>query len=75
MVRPLYLRKPMEQTWGNCGSLKQLVTAGMRMTHRTDVAWRKEHGLQRQVKDDVAPRTPKGKTFRKKCWKGPECKI
>jgi hypothetical protein len=42
--QPLYLRKPMKWTWGNCGSLKQLVTAGMRMTHH---ARRKEHGLQK----------------------------
>jgi hypothetical protein len=30
--RPLYLRKPMERTRGHCGSLKQLVATGMRMT-------------------------------------------
>jgi hypothetical protein len=26
-------------------------------------------------KDDIAPRTPKGRTSRMKCWNGSECKI
>jgi hypothetical protein len=73
--RPLYLRMPMEQTWGNSRSLKQLVAAGMRMTHHAKVAWHKEHGLRKQVKDDIALRILKGLTSRKKCWKGPKCKI
>jgi hypothetical protein len=65
----------MERTGGNCGSLKQLVAARMRMTHRAEVARRKEHGLQTQGKDDIAPRTPEGRRSKKKCWKGPEFKI
>jgi hypothetical protein len=73
--RLLYLRKPMEWTWGNCGSLKQLVSARMRMTHCAKVAQCKEHRLQRQGKDSIAPRTLKGRTSRKKHWKGPECKT
>jgi hypothetical protein len=40
-----YLRKPMERTRGNCGSLKQLVAAEMRVTHRAKMAQRKDHGL------------------------------
>jgi hypothetical protein len=47
----------------------------MRMTHSAEVARRRAHGLQRQEKDDIAPRTPKGRTSRKKRWKGLECKI
>jgi hypothetical protein len=47
----------------------------MRMTHRAEVARRKEHGLQREGKDDIALRTPKGRTSMKKGLKGPECKI
>jgi hypothetical protein len=45
------------------------------MTHSAKVAQRGEHGLQRQGKDDIAPRTLKGQTSRMKCWRGPECKI
>jgi hypothetical protein len=69
------MKKPMERTRENCGSLKQLVAAGMRMTHCAIVARRKERGLQRQGKDDIAPRILKGRTSRKKHWKGLECKI
>jgi hypothetical protein len=73
--RPLYVRKQMERTRGNCGSLKQLVAAEMRMTHLGQVAQCKEHGLQRQCKDDIAPITPKGRTSRKKEWKSTEFKF
>jgi hypothetical protein len=59
------MRKPMERTRGNCGSLKQLVVAGIRMTHLAKVAQHKEHEFQRQGKDDIAPRTPKGHPGRK----------
>jgi hypothetical protein len=45
--QPQYLRKPMELTWGNRGSLKQLVAAGMRMTHHAKAARCKEHGHQK----------------------------
>jgi hypothetical protein len=51
-------------TWGNWGSRSKLAPAGMRMTHRARVALRKKHGLQRQGKDDIAPRTPKGRMSR-----------
>jgi hypothetical protein len=63
------------QIWRNRGSWSKLATAGMRMTHSAKVAWGREHGLQRQGKADIAPRTQKGRTSRMKCWKGPECKI
>jgi hypothetical protein len=46
--------------------MKQMLAAGMRMTQHAKVERRKEHGLQRQVKDDIAPRTPKRETSRKK---------
>jgi hypothetical protein len=45
------------------------------MTHHAKVARDKEHGLQKQGKDDIAPRTLKGRTSRKERLKGPECKI
>jgi hypothetical protein len=45
--RPIYLRISIEWTWENCGSLKELGAAGIRMIHHAKVAWRKEHGLQR----------------------------
>jgi hypothetical protein len=47
----------------------------MRLTHCAAMAQHREHGLQRQGKDDMALRTQKGHTFRMKCRKGPECKI
>jgi hypothetical protein len=51
------------RTQGNCRPRNELAPAGIRMTHIAKVARRKEHGLQRQGKDDVAPRTPKGRKF------------
>jgi hypothetical protein len=39
------------------------------------VAQRREHRLERQGKDDIALRTPKGQTSSMKYWKSPECKI
>jgi hypothetical protein len=38
------------------------------------VARGREHRLQRQVKDDIAPRTRKGRTEENKGLKGPESK-
>jgi hypothetical protein len=35
----------------------------------------KRHGCQGQCKNDVTPKTTKGRTFGKKCWKGLEYKI
>jgi hypothetical protein len=52
-----------------------LGAARIRMILHGKVAQRKEHGLQRKGKDDVAPRTPKGCTCRMKFWKDTECKI
>jgi hypothetical protein len=60
---------------GNCRPRKELAAAGIRMTHSAKVARSREHGLQRQGKDDIAPRTPKGRTSRMKRWKDPECKL
>jgi hypothetical protein len=47
----------------------------MRMTQSAKVARGREHGLQREAKYDIAPRAPKGRTFRINRWKDPECKI
>jgi hypothetical protein len=66
--------EPMERIRGNCGSRKKLTAVGM-MTHRAKVARRKGHGLQRQGKNNVAPKTTKRRTFGKKCWNAPQCKI
>jgi hypothetical protein len=41
--RPRYLRKLMERTRGNCGSLEQLVASRIRMTHCAKLARCKEH--------------------------------
>jgi hypothetical protein len=45
------------------------------MIRRANVARCKEHGLQRQVNVNIAPRAPRGRKSRKKHWKGRECKI
>jgi hypothetical protein len=55
-------RRSIVQQWHGAretssGKLWTEAAAGRRMTHRAKVARRKEHGLQRQVKDDIAPRT------------------
>jgi hypothetical protein len=47
----------------------------MGMACSAKVPCHREHGLQRQGKDDIAPRTAKGRTSRMKHWKGPKCKI
>jgi hypothetical protein len=62
-------------TWGNLASRIKLAATGMRMTRCTAMAWRREQGLQRQGKDDMAMRTLKGRMSRMKCQKDPECKI
>jgi hypothetical protein len=59
-------------TQENCGPRKEFSSAGIRMTHSAKVAWLKEHGLQRQLKDSNAPRTPIGRTSRMRRWLGPE---
>jgi hypothetical protein len=46
-----------------------LAAAGRKMTCSAGVAWRKGHRHKTQKKDDVAPRSLKGRTFRKRCWK------
>jgi hypothetical protein len=45
----------------------------MKMARRPGMARRKGHGSKGQNIDDVAPRTPKGRTFEQRCWKDPEC--
>jgi hypothetical protein len=51
------------QTQRKCGPWKELGT-GNRLTHRAEVGRSKEHGLQRQVKDNSAPRTLTERTSR-----------
>jgi hypothetical protein len=53
------------RTQRNGGPLKELA-AGRMMTRCTGIAPRKEHGLQKKAKDDMAP-------FGKRRWKNPEC--
>jgi hypothetical protein len=57
-----------------CGLHKEFVAAGIRTTRCAKVAQGREHGLQRQGNDDIAPRTWKGRTEENKRLKGPECK-
>jgi hypothetical protein len=47
----------------------------MRTTLHAKVTQREGHGDQGQGKNDIALNTTKGRIFRKKCWKSPECKI
>jgi hypothetical protein len=51
------------QTQGKCGPLKELVTAGRRMTHSTKVSRRREHDRKRYNQDSVVQETQKGQTF------------
>jgi hypothetical protein len=62
------------RTQENCRPCKELAAAGIRMTRCAKVARGREHGLQRQGKDDIAPRTWKGRKEENKRLKGPECK-
>jgi hypothetical protein len=50
------------RTQGNCGQRKELTAAGKKVTR-----------CGGQNKDNGAPRSPKGRTFGKRRWKGPEC--
>jgi hypothetical protein len=58
----------------NCGPHKELAAARIRTTRCAKVARGREHRLQRQGKDDIAPRPRKGQTEENKRLKGPECK-
>jgi hypothetical protein len=61
------------QTQGNCGPQEELATVCRRMTHSTKVARCGGHYRKRYNQDNVVQETQKGRTFRKRCWKGPEC--
>jgi hypothetical protein len=63
------------RTQGNCGLRKEFAAAGRKMTRCAEMARRREHRLQSQGKDDMAPRIPWERTFRMNSWKSPECKI
>jgi hypothetical protein len=69
--RSLYLRKLMERTRGNCGSLKQLVAAGMRMTHRAKVARRREHGFSETRKRRYCTENPERMDVQDEMLEGP----
>jgi hypothetical protein len=58
----------------NCGPHKELAAARIRTTRCAKVARGREHGLQRQGKDDIAPRPRKGRKEENKRLKGTECK-
>jgi hypothetical protein len=58
----------------NYGPRSTLTAAGIMTTRCAKVARGREHGLQRQGKDDIAPITHKQrKEEGKGLWKGPEC--
>jgi hypothetical protein len=54
-------------------SRKELAVARRKMMHRAKVARRRGHDRKRYDQDNVAPRTPKGRTSGMRRWKGPEC--
>jgi hypothetical protein len=56
------------RTQGNCGPRKELAAAGRKMICCAKVAQRK-----RQGKDKVAPKTSKGRTFRRKLRAQQQC--
>jgi hypothetical protein len=58
-------------TQGNCGPHKEFAAARIRTTRCAKPARGREHGLQRQGKDVIAPRTRKGR--KEGLWNGPEC--
>jgi hypothetical protein len=60
------------QTRGDCGLWKELAVA-CRMTQSTKVAQRREYCRKRYDQDIVVQETRKGLTYRKRCWKDPEC--
>jgi hypothetical protein len=60
-------RKSLTQR--NCGQRKEVTAAGIKLTHCAG------HRHIARNKDDVTPRSPKGRTFGKRLWKGPGCKI
>jgi hypothetical protein len=61
------------QIQGNCGPRKELAAPSRRMTHSTKVAQHRGCNRKRCNQDSVVQETQKGWTFRKRCWKGPEC--
>jgi hypothetical protein len=62
------------RTEENCGPCKEFAVSGIRMTQCAKVAQGRKHGLQKQEKDDIAPRTRKGQTEEKRRFTGPDCK-
>jgi hypothetical protein len=54
------LRKIRNQE--NCGPRKEFAAAGIRTTRCAKLARGREHGLQRQGNDNIAPRSRKGRT-------------
>jgi hypothetical protein len=60
-------------TQENCGLHKELDAVGIRATRCAKVARGRENGLQRKGKDDITPRTQKGRTEENRRL-SPECK-
>jgi hypothetical protein len=62
-------RNVFRKSWthGNCGPRKDVTAAGRKITLCA--------GQKRKVqnKDDVSPKSPKGGTYEKRLWRGPEC--
>jgi hypothetical protein len=58
----------------NCGRRKELTAARIRATRCAKLARVREHGLQREGKYDITPRTQKGRTEENRQLKDPECK-
>jgi hypothetical protein len=54
-------------THGNCGLQKDVTASRRKITRCTG------HGHMARNKDDVTPRSEKGRTFGKRPWKDPEC--
>jgi hypothetical protein len=66
-------RQMKKRTQGDGGSRQNLAATRGRVTCRAIPAPRKGHGRQGPGKDNVVRGTPKGQTFKKRRWKGPEC--
>jgi hypothetical protein len=67
--------KPKERTQGMGGSQKEFAVARQGINRRAGVAWYKGHCRQGHGRDDVAPRTQKGRTDENRRWKDRERKT
>jgi hypothetical protein len=72
MAERKFVRKNVTQE--NCGPLKEFAAAGIRTTLCAKVERGREHGLQKQGENNIAPRTLKGRTMENNRLKNPKCK-